>query len=88
MIPPRAATPRQAPRPGRLRAAGTGALAVAAVAAVLVLGTAGPALAHGPIGIIQPQPPQVDGPLKVTFRLRLIYANDTDPVTSGPTTAR
>lgn len=85
MIPQRAATPGRRPRPLRLRVAGTGALAIVALAAVLLLGPAQPALAHGPVGIIQPQPPQVDGPLRVTFRLRLIYANDTDPVTSGAT---
>jgi hypothetical protein len=47
---------------------------------------AGPtAVAHGPTGIFQLQAPADAGPLRVTFRARLIYANDTEPVTSGAT---
>ncbi|MFN8041213.1 MAG: hypothetical protein U0Q07_18500 [Acidimicrobiales bacterium] len=53
---------------------------------VLVV-SAGPALAHGPTGIFQPQPgdTRVVGPLQLSFRTRLIYANDTEPITKDAT---
>jgi hypothetical protein len=44
-----------------------------------------PAAAHGPNGLFQVQPSTVVAPLTVNFRVRLIYTNDTEPVTSGAT---
>lgn len=44
-----------------------------------------PAAAHGPNGLFQVQPSTVVAPLTVRFRVRLIYTNDTEPVTSGAT---
>jgi hypothetical protein len=51
----------------------------------LFLMTAPTASAHGPDGLFQVQPSTVVAPLTVSFRVRLIYSNDTDPVTSGAT---
>ncbi len=70
-------------RPGRIR---FGRLLVAITAgALMVWFASSPAHAHGPIGIFQFQHGNQNGPLRVDFRVRLIYANDTDPVTRGAT---
>lgn len=55
------------------------------IGGTIILAGAGPARAHSPDGTIQLQPSAVVRPLVVTFELRLIYANDTHPVTGGAT---
>jgi hypothetical protein len=72
-----------AARPLLAGAAATGALVILLGVATVVL--APPASAHGPNGLFQPQKSSVVAPLTVAFRVRLIYSNDTDPVTSGAT---
>jgi hypothetical protein len=53
------------------------------VGAGLTFATPAPAAAHGTEGIFEMQSSTVVAPLTAVFRVRLIYANDADPVTSG-----
>lgn len=77
---PLVAVPERVPA----RRAGAAAVLVALVLGAMALSPA-PAAAHGPDGLFQVQRSTVVAPLTVEFRVRLIYANDTDPVTRGAT---
>lgn len=60
-------------------------LVLVTIAATVLVWTGAPADAHGPVGVIQFQAGDQTAPLTVAFRVRLIYANDTEPVNSGAT---
>jgi hypothetical protein len=63
--------------------AAAGALVILLAVTTVVLAPS--ASAHGPNGLFQVQRSTVVAPLTVAFRVRLIYSNDTEPVTSGAT---
>ena len=69
----------------RLVLAATFVVGGAGVSLAVLVATAPAASAHGPNGLFQPQAPTSTGPLALRLRVRLIYSNDTEPVTSGAT---
>ncbi len=73
--------------PTRRRVAGVGALVLGVLWVVVAFAglAASPAGAHSELGKFQLQPTSEPKPLTVDYRIRLIYENDTHPVTQGAT---